>query len=48
MWRTEKQGEAPVKLFEEACLRWMNEKSHKRYNKLNLLVGRGGFEPPTN
>ncbi len=30
MWRTEKLGEAPVKLFEEACLRWLNEKSHKR------------------
>lgn len=29
-WRSEKLGEAPVKFFEEACLRWLREKSHKR------------------
>ncbi|HEI6830378.1 TPA: site-specific integrase [Yersinia enterocolitica] len=30
MWRTDKIGEAPVKLFEEACLRWIIEKGHKK------------------
>ncbi len=30
MWRSEKLGEAPVKVFEEACLRWLTEKAHKR------------------
>ncbi|MFP1891033.1 site-specific integrase [Lonsdalea quercina] len=29
-WRAAKLGEAPVKLFEEACIRWIREKSHKR------------------
>ncbi len=30
MWRTEKLGDAPVKYFEEACLRWLNEKADKK------------------
>lgn len=29
-WRSAKLGEAPVKLFDEACIRWLREKSHKR------------------
>ncbi|EKN6106282.1 site-specific integrase [Yersinia enterocolitica] len=30
MWRADKIGEAPIKLFEEACLRWIIEKGHKK------------------
>lgn len=29
-WRTSKLGEVPVKTFDEACLRWLNEKQHKK------------------
>ncbi|WP_416053987.1 site-specific integrase [Pectobacterium parmentieri] len=29
-WRSAKLGDAPVKLFDEACIRWLREKSHKR------------------
>lgn len=29
-WRSAKLGEAPVKIFDEACIRWLREKSHKR------------------
>ncbi|KHT21039.1 integrase [Pectobacterium brasiliense] len=29
-WRTARLGDAPVKLFEEACVRWLREKEHKR------------------
>ncbi|WP_425335165.1 site-specific integrase [Pectobacterium aroidearum] len=29
-WRSAKLGEAPAKLFDEACIRWLREKSHKR------------------
>ena len=30
LWRTHRFGEAPAKTFDEACLRWLNEKSDKR------------------
>jgi len=30
LWRTHRLGETPVKTFDEACLRWLNEKSDKR------------------
>ncbi len=29
-WRAAKIGEAPVKTFDEACLRWLDEKQHKK------------------
>nr|WP_072551070.1 site-specific integrase [Candidatus Fukatsuia symbiotica] len=29
-WRESKLGEMPHKTFEEACVRWINEKQHKR------------------
>lgn len=29
-WRTDKLGDVPVKTFDEACLRWLEEKQHKR------------------
>jgi integrase len=29
-WRTVRLGEPPVKTFNEACQRWLNEKTHKR------------------
>ena len=29
-WRTAKLGAAPVKTFDEACLRWLDEKQHKK------------------
>ncbi|WP_144372593.1 tyrosine-type recombinase/integrase [Vogesella urethralis] len=29
-WRTAKLGEVPVKTFDEACLRWLEEKQHKK------------------
>ncbi|WP_420804661.1 tyrosine-type recombinase/integrase [Tolumonas lignilytica] len=30
LWRTHRLGEAPAKTFDEACLRWLNEKSDKK------------------
>lgn len=41
MWRTEKLGDAPVKYFEEACLRWLNEKADKKC--LNADKSKIGF-----
>ncbi|EFW11043.1 phage integrase, partial [Serratia symbiotica str. Tucson] len=29
-WRISKLGEIPDHTFDEACLRWINEKGHKR------------------
>lgn len=30
IWKVERLGEEPAYLFEEACLRWLKEKQHKR------------------
>ncbi|WP_420885102.1 integrase [Arsenophonus nasoniae] len=29
-WRVDELGELPIRTFEEACLRWLDEKGHKR------------------